>query len=505
METHEEQRETRLPTFGEAVTPIIFMVIVLTIGMGMLKWPTGVCLLLSAACAGGIAICRLNFTWEELEKFIVDKFAAVMPACLIVIFVAFMVATWCYSGTLAMLVVYGMQLISPAMILFLSFILTALLAILSGSSWGSVASIGVALMGVGIGLGVDPAMLAGALVSGAYFGDKMSPLSDTTNLAAGVTKTPLYEHIKYMFWTTIPSTIIALGFFIYLGMTHHVDGEMSTDSVLLISQLNEMYSFGVLPLLPMLVILLCTFTKKPPVPSMLLSAVVAVLVGWLYQGFDLWEGVSSTMTGFKVEMIGFNSSEQAMGVIKLLHRGGLNTQGGFLAFIICAMAFAGILTGTKMMDVAMGELTKKITTARSAILGSGLIAVVINALTGSDGLNKVITSELMNKHFLKLGIHPKVLARTLEDFGTMTGPAIPWTAAGLFMATTLGVPTMDYLPYCLLFFFSMIFATFYAITNISIVTITHEEARAFALKQGYELGEEEVKGQDPKLEPATVK
>ena len=161
--TNSKQNLTRLPTFVEAVTPILFMMAVLALGMGVLKWPTAVCLILAAACAAVIAIYRLNYTWEALEQFIVDKFGTVMPACLIVIFVAFMVGAWCYSGTLATLVVYGMELINPSLILFVSFLLTALLAILSGSSWSSVASIGVALMGLGIVLGVNPAALAGAL------------------------------------------------------------------------------------------------------------------------------------------------------------------------------------------------------------------------------------------------------------------------------------------------------------------------------------------------------
>jgi len=178
-----------------------------------------------------------------------------------------------------------------------------------------------------------------------------------------------------------------------------------------------MYKFGFIPLLPMLTILICTLSKSPPVPSMLLSSAIAIAVGWLYQGFDLWQGVSAAMRGFEVEMIGFDSSQLDDSVLKLLHRGGLNTQGDFLAFIICAMAFAGILTGTKMIDVAMRDLTRRITTTRAAILGAGGIAVAINGLTGSDGLNKVITAEVMNKRFLDLRLHPKVLARTLEDFG----------------------------------------------------------------------------------------
>lgn len=488
---NDENKAVRLPTFKEAITPIIFMVLVLAIGMGLLGWPTGVCLLISATCAGIIAVSKLNYSWEQIEKFVIDKFAAVMPACFIVILVGFMVATWSFSGTLPMMVYYGMEIIKPELVLVLSFVLTAILSYVSGNSWGSVASIGVALMGVGIGLGVDVGMLAAAIVTGAYFGDKLSPLSDTTNLASAVTKAPLYDHIKYMLWTTVPSTILALVFFLYLGYTTDSAGGVSESSARLLEQLASIYQFGFLPLVPMLVILVCTFIGKPAVPSMLLSSLAAVLVGWQYQGFDLINGVQATMDGFDVGMIGVDPATLEPEVLNLLNRGGLNNQGGFLAFIICAMAFAGILTGTRMMDVAMSEMTKKITTAKSAILGSGVICIVINMLTGSDGLNKVITTELMQRRFLQLKLNPLVLSRTLEDFGTMTGPAIPWTAAGLYMATTLGVPTMEYLPYCLLFFGSMAFATIYAMTGYTIKYMTDEEIAEFTEKHGIVLDEVE--------------
>ncbi|NOI68579.1 Na+/H+ antiporter NhaC [Vibrio sp. 99-8-1] len=487
MDSISKENERRLPSFGEAMFPIVFMVLVLSIGMGVLGWPTGVCLLLSAACAGILAVVRLGYTWEDIEKFIVDKIAAVMPPVLIVIFVGFMVATWSYAGTLPMMVYYGMEIIKPEYLLVIAFVLNAILSYVSGASWGAVASIGVALMGVGIGLEVNLAMLAAAVVTGAYFGDKLSPLSDTTNLAAAVTKTKLYDHIKYMLWTTVPSTLVALAFFLVLGLNQETKGEIAGESLLLLEQLKELYSFGILPLTPMLIILLCTFLRQPTVPSMLLSSVVAILVGWQYQGFDLYNGISSTMGGFNVSMIGVDTADLLPAVSELLNRGGLNNNGGFLAFIICAMGFAGILTGTGMVDVSMGAITAKVKSRKSAIISSGLMTVIINMLTGSDGLNKIITTELMQKKFLQLRMHPLVLARTTEDFGTMTGPIIPWSAAGLYMATTLGVPTMDYLPYCVLFFFSMIFASSYAITGFKILTITDSEAEKLALERGINL------------------
>lgn len=200
------------PSFYVALTPIIFMMIVLVVGIGVMGWPASVCLLISAAFSCIIAMAKLKYTWDEIQGFIIDKISAVMAPVLIVIFVGFMVATWSYAGTLPMLVYYGMLLVAPAWLYAIAFFLNAVLSYVSGASWGSVASIGVALMGIGSGLNADLPILAAAIVTGAYFGDKLSPLSDTTNLTSAVTKTKLYDLIKYLLWTTIPSTIISLLF-----------------------------------------------------------------------------------------------------------------------------------------------------------------------------------------------------------------------------------------------------------------------------------------------------
>ncbi|GBU09771.1 transporter IbgT [Gammaproteobacteria bacterium] len=484
------QKEIRRPSFLQALMPIIFMTFALIIGKGVLNWPTEICLLLSAVFAGLVAVVCLGYNWEMLEKLIVDKIAAVMPPVLIVIFVGFMVAAWCYSGTLPMLVYYGIKLIDPKLIFMIAFVSTAILSYVSGASWGAAASIGVALMGVGVGLNVSPAIMAAAVVTGAYFGDKLSPLSDTTNLAAAVTKVPLYDHIKYMLWTTVPPTIISLIFYGIVGLNLDVSQGVSEESNALLTQLQSLYKFGFLPLLPMIAVLAGTFLRMPTVPVMLASSVVAIFVGGMYQGFDWIHGVRSTMSGFDVSMLGVDTSILLPSVTELLNRGGLSNQGGFLAFIFCAMGFAGIVTGTGMMDVAMSRLTKSIRTCISAVITTEIQCVMINLLTGSDGLNKIITTNLMMKKFLQLRIHPIVLARTLEDSGTMTGPLIPWSAAGLYMATTLGVATIDYLPYCILSFCCLLLAPLYAFLDFKIIKLTDEQAYAMAAERGIVLDKE---------------
>lgn len=484
-------KPTRRPTFGESIACILFMAVALIVGKGMWKWPTEICLLLSAAFAGVTAVVRLGHNWESIEKLIIDKVAAVMSPVLIVIFVGFMVATWSYSGTMSMLVVYGMKFIDPKFFLAITFVATAFLSYVTGASWGSAASIGVALMGVGGGLGVPQAYTAAAVVTGAYFGDKLSPLSDSVNLASAVTRVPLYDLVKYLLWTTIPSTILTLIIYGVMGFTMETRGAVSQESIEMIKQLEGLFKFGLLPLLPMAVILLGTFLRMPTVPVLLASSFTAIIIGGAYQGFEWIHGLKATMGGFDVSMLKTDASKLLPSVVELLNRGGLSNQGGFLAFIICAMAFAGIVTGTGMMDVAMDKLTRGVRSIGAAVLVSGVQCFMINILTGSDGLNKIITTSLMMKKFLQLRAHPLVLARTLEDTGAMTAPLVPWSAAGLYMATTLGVATIEYLPYCFLSFFSIFFALFYAFSGIRILRISDAEAATMAVERNVILEEDE--------------
>lgn len=481
---NQKNKEKRLPTFSESIISIIFMAITLLVGKGIFNIPTEICLIISAIFAGAIAILRLNHDWASLEKLIVEKIAAVMPPVLIVIFVGFMISAWCFSGTLPMLVYYGMKVVLPKYLFVLAFILSAILSYVSGASWGAVASIGVAMMGIGEGLGVNLAILASAVITGAYFGDKLSPLSDSTNLAAAVTKVPLYDHVKCMLWTTIPSTVIALTFYFIIGINTKISGDISSGSLLIMDQLETIYGFGIIALLPMLIVLFGTLFRMPTIPVMIASGFVGILIGAFYQGFPIKVGIDSLIYGFNLDKIGVDSSSLLPSVLALLNRGGLANSGEFMTFIFCAMGFAGIVTGTGMMNVAMNPITKLIKSVGVLVVVTEIECIVVSLLTGSGGLTKIIPGELMMKNFLDLRVHPKILARTTEDAGTMVGPIVPWSAAGVYMVSTLGVPVMEYFPYCILFFSSMIIAAIYAFTGIGITKITDEEAIEMAKERG---------------------
>ena len=485
-----ENKGVRKPTFWEGMAPLIFMAIVLGIGKVKLNASTDACLLLSALFAGFIAIYRLGYTWVQLEGFIINKISAVMQAILIVLFVGFMVATWSFSGTMPMIVYYGIELLNPQFLYAFVFVSTAILAYVSGASWGAVASIGVALISVAEGLDLNLAITAAAAVTGSYFGDKLSPLSDTTNLAAAVAQVPLYDHIKYMLWTTVPGTILSIIIFTLMGLNQDITAmTLAPETQTLLTQITEIYKFGFWPIVPMLVILICVLLQFPTVPSLIASGISGILVGTFVQGFDWLYGVNSAINGFNIAAVGIDPATLAPNVIDLLNRGGVSTQGGFVSLVFCAMGFAGIVAGTGMMEAAVMPLTKGLTGVGPTIVSTGVLSVAVTALASSDGLAKVITGELMLAKFLRQRIHPVVFARTLEDFGTMAGPLIPWAVAGTYMTTTLGVSTWEYFPYCFLSFFSMIAASAYAMTGFKIKRITDEEAVVMAAERGITLEE----------------
>ncbi|HVI42859.1 MAG TPA: Na+/H+ antiporter NhaC family protein, partial [Anaerovoracaceae bacterium] len=300
MSKEKVEKEIRRPSFAEGLIPILFMAFILVLGMGILKWPAEICLLLAALFAGAIAMARLNYDWDKIQQLIIEKISIVMPAVLIVIFVGFMVATWSYSGTMGMLVYYGVKFINPTYAFAIAFIACAILSYVSGASWGSVASIGVALMGIGNALQLNSGILAAAIVTGAYFGDKLSPLSDTTNLTSAVNNVKLYDLIKYLLYTTLPATIFAIIMYFILGLNQHLSGSVNVDDIQLLTDLTSIYKFGIWPLIPMLVILLGTLMRMPTIPAMLASSVTAILTGGLYQGFDWLVGVKCAMKGFDV-------------------------------------------------------------------------------------------------------------------------------------------------------------------------------------------------------------
>ncbi|GAA0485722.1 hypothetical protein GCM10008986_08800 [Salinibacillus aidingensis] len=276
----------REPNIFEAFSPIVVMLILLAVGYGVYGFNPEPLLILSSVYAGMIAL-RLGLSWDEMMEGIQEKIKQAMPAILILISIGILIGTWMISGTIPMMIYYGLQVIDPTFIVLIAFVVSAIISIVTGTSWGSAGTVGVALMGIATGLGANLPATAGAIVAGAYFGDKLSPLSDTTNLAPIAAGSELYEHIRHMLWTTVPAAIISLLVYLFVGFNLS-SGNVETPETMnkMLRTLAEMFEWNLLLLLPPIIILYGSIRKKPTLPTIILSSFIAAILGKWLQGFS---------------------------------------------------------------------------------------------------------------------------------------------------------------------------------------------------------------------------
>lgn len=474
-----QPRAKRMPTILEALIPVVAMLLVLFIGKGVLGFSTEP-LLIIVACVAAFIAWRVGCTWDDMLDEISQKIAKGMPAILILITVGAMVGTWMTSGTIPMMIYYGVQIVSPKWLLVTAFLITCLVSVATGTSWGSVATMGVALMGIASALGVNPAATAGAVIAGSYFGDKISPLSDTTNLAPLAAGSNLYEHIGHMFWTTVPATIVSLVVYAIVGLNANTAAGATSEAVTnMMAQLDQMYDWNILILLPVILVLAGSLLKLPTIPVMILSTVVAGVEGIFMQGISLGNVLTSTVSGFNVTMItrpGFDAANAAFEVTKLLNRGGMNGIMSTTLLVFCAFCFAGIMSRAGCLEVVLKAILSVAKTTGSLILATVISCITMALTTGNSYLSILIPGEMFRDAYKERGLHPKNLSRTLEDAGTVFVPLVPWSAAGAYMTATLGVETLDYLPWAILCYIGFIFAIIYGYTGIGIAKLPKEEA-----------------------------
>ena len=473
-----QPRAKRMPTILEALIPVVAMLFVLFIGKGVLGFSTEP-LLIIVACVAAFIAWRVGCTWDDMLDEISQKIAKGMPAILILITVGAMVGTWMTSGTTPMMIYYGVQIVSPKWLLVTAFLITCLVSVATGTSWGSVATMGVALMGIASALGVNPAATAGAVIAGSYFGDKISPLSDTTNLAPLAAGSNLYEHIGHMFWTTVPATIVSLVVYAIVGLNANTAAGATSEAVTnMMAQLDQMYDWNILILLPVIIVLAGSLLKLPTIPVMILSTVVAGVEGIFMQGISLGNVLTSTVSGFNVTMItrpGFDAANAAFEVTKLLNRGGMNGIMSTTLLVFCAFCFAGIMSRAGCLEVVLKAILSVAKTTGSLILATVISCITMALTTGNSYLSILIPGEMFRDAYKERGLHPKNLSRTLEDAGTVFVPLVPWSAAGAYMTATLGVETLDYLPWAILCYTGFIFAIIYGFTGIGIAKLPKEE------------------------------
>ncbi len=472
-------KEKLKPTALQALTPIIFMIVFLAYGYGYLGIKTEPILVMAAFVAGIISL-KLGYTWAEMQKSIIEKITNALPATLILWSVGFLVASLMFSGTVPMIIYYGIQIINPKFIIVTAFILSGLLAVVTGTSWGAAGTIGVAMMGIAGGLGVSLPATAGAVVSGAYFGDKLSPLSDTTNLAPIAAGSELYEHIRHMLYTTIPAALIAMSVYLVAGFSANAAGTETSELVdMMTSELDNIFNFNIILLIPIILVILGSVKKWPTIPTMLGTSLITIVLGSIFQGFDIVNGFACLISGFDVTMTGFEGEVSAE-VIRLINRGGVVSVTGTTVLIFCAMGFAGIMSMSGMLDKVLDLLLSRVKTTFGVILSTIASCFTVAFITGSSYLSILIPGELFESTYPKKGLHPKNLSRTLEDSGTVLVPLIPWSASAAYMSSTLGVSTLEYLPWAVLNYSGIVIAIILAATGFGIATIeptTKEELK----------------------------
>ena len=473
-------RTKRAPTFAEAIIPIIAMLLILTIGKGVLGYNTEP-LLIMVACVAAIIAFRVGCTWDELMDEICQKIAKGMPSILILITVGAMVGTWMSSGTIPCMIYYGVQIVSPQFLLVTAFLITAVVSVVNGTSWGSVANMGVALMGIDGALGVSLPATAGAVIAGSYFGDKISPLSDTTNLAPMAAGSQLYEHIGHMFYTTIPATIVSLIVYAIVGLNADVTASTNSETVTtLMEQLSSMYSWNILIILPVILVLAGSLLQWPTIPVMLGSTVLAGIEGIFIQGVSLKDVLSATVNGFNVTMInraGFDAANAAESVTKLLNRGGMMSIMTTTLLVLCAFCFAGIMSRAGCLEVVLHKILSVAKSTGSLILATVVSCITMALCTGNSYLSILIPGEMFKDAYRERGLAAKNLSRTLEDAGTVFVPLVPWSAAGAYMAATTGVETLDYLPWAVLCYTGFIFAIIWGYTGFGIAKLSDAEKK----------------------------
>ncbi|HAB2967831.1 TPA_asm: Na+/H+ antiporter NhaC [Salmonella enterica subsp. enterica serovar Enteritidis] len=462
------QNKKKTLSLGLALIPVISMLLLLIIGYGIMGLRIEPLLLCSAAVAAGIAWWQ-GYCWEDIINSAVDKLAKAMPVIMILICVGGLIGTWMFSGTIPYMVYWGLKLISPEYILIAAFFLTSVVSVCTGTSWGSAGTVGVALMGVAAGLDVSLAAAAGAVVSGAYFGDKISPLSDSTNFAAIVADTTLFEHIQHLLWTTLPSFLLAAVVYLIAGHSNML-GEVATPQRVtdIIHSLESLYHFNIILILPPVIVLWGAIRKKPVIPLMLSACVLALFLGVIMQGLSIKQGLDAFIDGFDIAMFPQGAEGVVADVPRLLNRGGMFSMMGTILLVFCAFSFAGALTLTGALTIIINRLLTIIHSVGQLIAATIGTTILVTGATSDGKLALLVPAELFKDAYRRMGLDTKNLSRTIEDAGTVIEPLLPWTSAGVYMATTLGVSTLDLLPWAIQCYAAIFFALIYGFSGVGI-------------------------------------
>ena len=470
------------PTLVDALIPISVLITLLALnvyffGDNSSYGPNQMALILAAALGGGVAV-KNKISWETLLNGIVSGIGSAMPAILILLLIGALASTWLLSGIVPTMIYYGLKILNPSIFLVAACAVCAIVSLATGSSWSTVATIGIALIGIGETLNIPSGIVAGAIISGAYFGDKMSPLSDTTNLAPAMAGTDLVTHIRYMMFTTIPTIIITLIIFGIMGFFGNSHAEAAEIEEILVLLENRFTITPLLFIVPALVVILIVL-RMPALPALLIGALLGGIFAFIFQQHLIMELAKSEniyASGYTIitntMATGVTISTDNVALNKLLSHGGMNGMLNTVWLIICAMIFGGVMEAAGLLQRITQSLVSLAHSTGSLIATTAGTCVFFNTTTSDQYLAIVVTGRMFSETYKERGLAPENLSRTLEDSGTVTSVLVPWNTCGATQAGVLGVATLTYLPYCFFNIISPFMTILYGYLGIKIAKIT---------------------------------
>jgi NhaC family Na+:H+ antiporter len=470
--------ETRKPSLLQAFIPIVTLVFFLGVnvfvfGSGATDGPNQIALFLAAGVAGIIS-WRLGHSWDQIEHSIVKSISSAMGAMLILLVIGALSGTWLLSGIVPAMIYYGLKIMNPTLFLFAACVVCCIVSLATGSSWSTIATVGIALLGIGKTLGISEGVIAGSIISGAYFGDKMSPLSDTTNLAPAMAGTDLFTHIRYMVNTTLPTLGITLVIFFVWGFTLDVNGTTNTEEVLV--AIDQAFNLNpILFVVPALVLFMIV-KKVPAIPALMVGSLLGGVFAIIFQPQIVAQISEITDNPLKSSFVAVMKSmsmsisittENAM-INELLSSGGMAGMLNTIWLILGAMIFGGVMESCGLLVRIVEEIVKWAHSTGSLVASTAVTSIFFNLTAGDQYMAIAVPGRMFAETYRKKGYKPELLSRTLEDAGTVTSVLVPWNTCGATQSKVLGIATASYAPYCFFCIISPIMTVLQAYLNYKI-------------------------------------
>lgn len=459
----------------KSIILLIASILVVFLGVIVIKANSTIVLTFAGVVAITLSIIW-GVRWEDIERDLMANLSAMMTSILILLAVGMLVGSWILSGTVPVMVYYGLKVLSPSIFLFAAAIICALMSVMTGTSWGTISTVGIALMGVSTGLGVPLHYTAGAIVVGAIFGDKLSPLSDTTIMASAVSNVDIVDHIKYMLYTTIPGFTISLVLYLIIGFRYTGGTIQGENLQLILNTLESNFNLNPILLLPPVVVLFLIYRRKPTLPVFIIGISLGGVLAYLFQGNSVLD-IANALNG------GYTNATGVEIVDSMLIRGGLKSMLGTVALLIGAAVFGTPLRTSGVIQIILDKITSTVRNKSGILASIYLLHGGLFAITGSYYVTFAVLAPMVRPLYDKFGLHRKNLSRTLEDSGTALAPIVPWSVTGAFIATTLGVQTIDYILYAPMTYLGIVFGLIYAFTGYKVAK-NDEEVRNVKIEGG---------------------